>query len=53
MNTQHRYHVPVFIEQVAEFHRGSASMNANTHPPVVVKVRASSQSDSTLMKPGQ
>jgi ligand-binding SRPBCC domain-containing protein len=53
MNTQYRYHVPVFIEQVAEFHRRSASMNAITPPPIVVRVRASSQPGSTLMmKPG-
>lgn len=39
MNYQHRFRVPVSIEQVAEFHRRSASMVAITPPPIVVKVQ--------------
>ena len=39
MNYQHRFRVPVSIEQVAEFHRRSASMAAITPPPIVVKVQ--------------
>ena len=39
MNYHHRFRVPVSIDQVAEFHRRSASMAAITPPPIVVKVQ--------------
>ena len=39
MNYHHRFRVPASIEQVAEFHRRSASMAAITPPPMVVKVQ--------------
>lgn len=39
MNYHHCFRVPVSIEQVAEFHRRSASMAAITPPPIVAKVQ--------------
>lgn len=41
MKYRHQFRVPVSIEQVAEFHRRSASMPAITPPPILVKVQRS------------
>jgi ligand-binding SRPBCC domain-containing protein len=39
MNYRHYFRISASIEQVAEFHRRSASMAAITPPPIIVKLQ--------------